>query len=149
MTSNNLYTGFEQRMLQQNGQLFTVLSSTTIDLASGGNRDGEIFSNEGAIGMILIVKLSAEVGTAGLTPQLFIRDEDNNKIVVRSETALTANGTYVYVYGPGAATGGWNGADVTAAVDIIIPREWGLRFNKSTGDSDQSFVGEAYAYYLK
>lgn len=150
MTANNKYTGFEQRMLQQNGQLFTVIDPVTLDLASGGNRDGEIFSNEGAKGMILIVKLSAEAGTAGVTPHLYVRDEDGNVIVVRSEAALTANGTYTYVYEHGATTGagGWNGAGVTACADIAIPREWGLRINKSTGDTDQTFTIEAHAMYL-
>lgn len=149
MTANNKHTSFQQRLRQQNGQLFTVLDATTLDIASGGNRDGEIFSNEGNPGMILIVKLAAEAGTAGVTPQLFIRDEDLNALVIRSEAELTANGTYVYVYGRGAATGAWNGAAVTAVADIIIPREWGLRLNKSTGDTDQTFTADAYAYYLK
>lgn len=149
--TNNKYTGLQQRLAQENGQLFQVIASTTLDIASGGNRDGEIFTNEGGNGMILIVKLSAEAGTAGVTPQIYIRDEDQNVLVIRSEAALTANGTYVYVYAPAATTGagGWNGAGVNACADIIVPREWGLRLNKSTGDTDQTFTAEAYAMYLK
>lgn len=142
------FTNYEQRQRQQNGELFTVLAPTTLDLGLTANRDGNIFANEGALGMILILKLASEVGVAGITPSIFVRDEDNTAILVRTETELTANGTYTYVYAPGASTGSWNGAGVTAAVDIVVPREWGLRLNKSTGDTAQTFTVEAYAYYL-
>jgi hypothetical protein len=138
----------QKRTIGENTELFEILPSAVLDLASGGNRDIEVISNPKAYGAIVIVKLDAEVGTAGVTPQLFINDEDGNNLVIRSEAELTASGTYVYVYAPGATTGGYNGVGVTMAVDIHLPREWGFRLNKSTGNTGQTFTAEAHGVYL-
>lgn len=139
-----------QKSQQENTKLFTVLPATTIAIAAASNYDITGLDNPSAIGAVIFIKLDSEVGVAGLTPSLFVPDAAGTAFVFRTEAELTASGTVAYVYYPGVSTGATsiNGADITAAANMIIPRNFGIRLNKSTGDSDQTFSAEVYMMYL-
>lgn len=132
---------------QQNWEttdLFTIIPPTAL-------RDSDIESkqrNASARGIVLIVKLSAEAGIAGFTPRILIKDEAGNSIIYWSAAAeLTANGTATYVLYPGAMAGA--GAGVTANASIVLPREWILQLDYTTGTpATDSFTVAAYGYYL-
>lgn len=134
-----------QSQNHQNGELFTLIPSTAL-------RDADIDSgpqnNISARGVLIIVKLSDEAGTAGFTPRILIKDEAGNDIIYWSAGAeLTANGTAVYLLTP--VDGGGAGSGVTAHAALQIPRNWIFQLDYTTGTpATDSFTVAAYAMYL-
>jgi len=134
-----------QQQNNQNTQLFTLISPV---LAQSADVESSVQRNISARGVVIIVKLANEVGTAGYTPRIIIEDEDGNDIIYWSAAAaLSANGTATYVLYPGAMAGA--GAGVTANASIVIPRNWFFQMDYTTGTpGTDKFDVEAYCMYL-
>lgn len=143
----NLEATFQGKAAQ-NSDVFTVTPLVTTSDAINTNYDGNIQDNPGASGVLVIVKLGTEVGTCALTPNLITYTSSGGVILLDTPAALTAAGTYTYIWYPGGAAG-LDGAGVTAALAGPLPRKWNIRLAKTTGDSDQNFPAEVEAMYLK
>ncbi len=117
---------------------FTLMESQSV----AADTRSAVQANGSAVGVIISIVTSSGASTPNITPKLETVDDAGNVISLWSASAaITTDTTSVYVFTPGGATG--FGA-VTEDVDCLIPREWQLFLDRSTG----SFTVEVHACYL-
>jgi hypothetical protein len=85
-------------------------------------------------GILIVVDVTAETGTALVTPSIEVKDEngDYNTTIWTAAAAIAATGHYGYLLYPGAIAADFDG---TEAVGFGIPKEWQLSMTHADTDS--------------
>ena len=114
------------------------MADTTVTLLASAARTVETNSpaqpGTNASAFVIFVDVSAITATPGLTPTLEILDpiSGNWFVAWRAAAALTATGTYAYIF----ALGGSGSAGLyTEAVNIRLSRTWRLQMEVADADS--------------
>ena len=104
----------------------------------------------GARGLMVMVYVSSITNTPNVSPILYFVAGTGtaNAGIVWSGAALTATGTYVYIFYPGAVqpTGAVGAHCPKETVAIPIPEKWSLQMNH--GDADAITYRVTYSYIL-
>lgn len=109
------------------------------ELLSTATRTSEDFTMPKSSGLILWVKTDNEAGTCSFTPSLQMKDPEGTAITLwTAASAITADGSYLYVLSPNTATG-MGGAGVTETALVEVPNSWNIVMTYSgTPASDKS-----------
>jgi len=119
------------------------------ELLSTATRTSKDFAKPaGARGALLFIKTANEAGTASFTPSLKTKDPDGTALTLwTAGTAITANGSYLYVLSPDLLTG-MNGASVTATALVALPDNFNLVLTYSGTPATDKIDTKAYILFM-
>ena len=125
--------------LPQNNIEVTLLASA----ARTANTDSTDQVNYNAKGVMIILDITVDAVSVGLTPSILMKDPVSGKDVTIWTAALAATGvgTDIYLIYPGVLAADFNGSE---AVSIALPRTWVLRITTADADEATYSVGASY-----
>ncbi len=137
--ANTLYNG-DTYDRHRNNEEITVLANA----ARTAETDSADLTNFNSKGILLTIDISADPGTAAITPNIQSKDpvSGNYSIIWTAAATLTGIGTTTYLVYPGVLAADFNG---TESVSIAIPRTF--RFRMTVADS-QSMTWSAGSSYI-
>jgi len=113
---------------------FTILAYENDSSANRTSR--EIFIPQGG-GLVFCVIVADKKNTPTITPSLITTDNLTNDVTLwTAAAALSANGTYTYWLGPGAATG-----SLTQGASVPLARNVKVKLTISGASYDTTVVG--------
>ena len=122
-----------------------VLAEESLSTAT---RTSEDFPAHEGRSMLLWVKTANEAGTASFTPSLQIKDPAGTALTVwTAASAITANGSFLYVLSPDALTG-MNGASVTETALVGVPMFHNIVLTYSGTPANDKIDTQAWALYF-
>lgn len=124
---------------QRNNEEVTLLASA----ARTAQTDSTDQTNFNAKGIMIILDITIDAVSVGLTPSILMKDPVSGKDVIiwTAAAAATAVGTDIYLIYPGVLAADFNG---TEAVSIALPRTWVLRIAVADADEATYSVGASY-----
>ncbi len=97
--------------------------------------------NTGHQGVLIVVDVTAIAATPSVVPTIRFRDPITSKqVTLLAGAALTAVGVTAYLIAPDAVAGG----GITAAVAMLLPKDWDLFMNHADADSITYQVSRTY-----
>ena len=123
----------------RNNEEVTLLTSA----ARTAQTDSSDQVNFNAKGVMIILDITVDAVSVGLTPSILMKDPVSGKdVTIWTATApATAVGTDIYLIYPGVLAADFNG---TEAVSIALPRTWVLRIAVADADEATYSVGASY-----
>ena len=123
----------------RNNEEVTLLASA----ARTAQTDSTDQVNYNAKGVMIILDITVDAASVGLTPSILMKDPVSGKDVTiwTAAAAATLVGTDVYLIYPGVLAADFNG---TEAVSIALPRTWVLRIAVADVDEATYSVGASY-----
>jgi hypothetical protein len=124
---------------ERNNEEVTLLASA----ARTAQTDSTDQVNYNARGVMIILDITVDAASVGLTPSILMKDPVSGKDVTiwTAAAAATAVGTDIYLIYPGVLAADFNG---TEAVSIALPRTWVLRIAVADADEATYSVGASY-----
>jgi len=123
----------------RNNEEITVLASA----ARTANTDSADLVNFNTTGVMIILDITVDAVSVGLTLSILMKDPVSGKDVTfwTAAAAATGVGTDIYLIYPGVIAADFNG---TEAVSIALPRTWVLRVTTADADEATYSVGASY-----
>ncbi len=123
-------------LAQRTNRQQTILASS----ARTTETDSADLANLSGRGVTIVVKITADPGTASITPNIAMKDPATGDDVVMwtAAAALTGVGTTIYQLYPGALAADFDG---TEAVSIALPLTWIFRMTVADAESMTYSVG--------
>ena len=124
---------------ERNNEEVTLLASA----ARTAQTDSTDQVNYNAKGVMIILDITVDAASVGLTPSILMKDPVSGKDVTiwTAAAAATLVGTDIYLIYPGVLAADFNG---TEAVSIALPRTWVLRIAVADADEATYSVGASY-----
>ena len=146
MVSSTRLSGFHSPLFNgttwdrpRNNEEVTLLASA----ARTAQTDSSDQVNYNAKGVMIILDITVDGASVGLTPSILMKDPISGKDVTiwTAAAAATLVGTDIYLIYPGVLAADFDG---TEAVSIALPRTWVLRIAVADADSATYSVGASY-----
>ncbi len=124
---------------QRNNEEITILASA----ARTANTDSADLVNYNAKGVMIILDITVDAVSVGLTLSILMKDPVSAKDVTiwTAAAAATGVGTDVYLIYPGVLAADFNGSE---AVSMALPRTWVLRVTTADADEATYSIGASY-----